>query len=145
VHVETLIKESLVANKSKRRKGSQDPEMPSKPNRKTRLTNQLRLNSKAIFNPSLKYQQPIVIEDEEIEDHISGFDNMEKMAIHTLKMMAGDKEKNKYNKGEILGIKYVVVKTEYPADLDLKQNVMDFGPDPEKDFDGITLDTELVS
>jgi hypothetical protein len=85
VPVDTLIKESPEAKQSRKRKGSQDPEIPSKPNRKTRLTNQLRLNSKEIFNPSLKDQQPIVIEDEDTEEDISGFSNMEEMAIHTLK------------------------------------------------------------
>jgi hypothetical protein len=50
--------------------------MPIKPNRKTRITNQLRLNSKALFNPSLKDHQPIVIEDEDTEEDISGFANM---------------------------------------------------------------------
>jgi hypothetical protein len=36
------------------------------------------------------------------------------------------------------------VKTEYPTNLDLEQNAMDLGPDPEQDSDGITPDTELV-
>jgi hypothetical protein len=58
--------------------------------------------------------------------------------------MTGDKAKKKYNKGETSGIKYIVVKTEYPADLELEQNVMDFGPDPEQDSDDITPDEKLV-
>jgi hypothetical protein len=58
--------------------------------------------------------------------------------------MTGDKERKKY-KGETSGIKYVVVKTEYPADLDLEQNAMDLGPDPEQDSDGITPDTRASS
>jgi hypothetical protein len=66
--------------------------MPSKPNKKTKLTNQLRLKSKEIFNPYLKYQQPIVIEDEDTEENISIFYNMLEMVIHTLKGMTWDKQ-----------------------------------------------------
>jgi hypothetical protein len=95
VPVETLMKESPEAKQSRKRKGNQDPEMPSKPNRKTRITNQLRLNSKALFNPSLKDHQPIVIEDEDTEEDISGFANMEEMVIHTLKKMTWDKGRKK--------------------------------------------------
>jgi hypothetical protein len=91
----------------------------------------------------LKDQQPIVIEDEDTEEDISGFSNMEEMDIHTLKNMTRDKER-KIHKGETSGIKYATMKTEYPADLDLEQNVMDLGPDPEQDSDGITPDTKLV-
>jgi hypothetical protein len=82
-------------------KGNQDPEIPCKPNKKTRFTNQLRLNSKAPFNPSLKYHQPIVIGDEDTEEDISRLANMEEMATYILKKMTGDKENLKYNKGEI--------------------------------------------
>jgi hypothetical protein len=82
VPVDTLIKESHEAKKSKNRKGRDVPRIPSKPNRRTRLTNQLRLNYKALFNPSLKYQQPIVIEDEGTKEDISRFENMEEMDIH---------------------------------------------------------------
>jgi hypothetical protein len=65
--VETFIKEYLEAKQSKKRKGSWVPEIPNKPNRKTRLTNQLRLNSKALFDPSLKEKNPIVIEYEKLK------------------------------------------------------------------------------
>jgi hypothetical protein len=75
IPMETLLKESPEAKKNRKRKGTQGPGMPSKPNRKTRITNQLRLNYKALFNPSLKDPQPIVIEDEDN----SRFSNMEEM------------------------------------------------------------------
>jgi hypothetical protein len=71
----------------KKRKGSQVPKIPRKPNKKMRLTNQLRLNSKALFNPSLKYQNPIVTEDQYIDEDLFEFSNMEDMDIHTLKGM----------------------------------------------------------
>ena len=80
--IDTLIMESREANKSKNMKGRDIPKIPSKPNRRTRLTKQLRLNYRALFNPSLKYQQPIVIEDEDTKKVISRFENMEEMAIH---------------------------------------------------------------
>jgi hypothetical protein len=59
IPMETLLKDSLQAKKNRKRKGTQGPGMPSKPNRKTKITNQLRLNSKALFNPSLKDPQPL--------------------------------------------------------------------------------------
>jgi hypothetical protein len=57
------------------------------------LTNQLRLNSKALFDPSLKEKKPIVIEDQDTDEDPSGFTNMEEMAIHTLKEMPVGKTK----------------------------------------------------
>jgi hypothetical protein len=110
VSLDTQIKDSPVAKQRKKRKGSQVPEMPSKPNRKTRLTNQLRLNSKALFDPSLKEKNPIVIEDQDTDEDLSEFSNMEEMAIHTLKGMTGDKTRKKCSEGETSGVKYVVVK-----------------------------------
>jgi hypothetical protein len=118
--------------------------MPSKPNRKTRLTNQLRLNSKALFDPSLKEKNPIVIEDQDTDEDLSEFSNMEEMAIHTLKGMTGDKTRHKCSEGETSGVKYVVVKTEYIVDPEPEQNVVDTGPDPEQDSDDISPDTEQV-
>jgi hypothetical protein len=141
--VDTLIKEYPEAKQSKKRKTSQDPGMPKKPNIKTRLTNQLRLNSKALFDPSLKDKNPIVIEDEDTEEGLSKFVNMEEMAIHTLKEMIGDKEKKKCSKGEISGVKYVVVKTKYPADMESEKNVMESGSDPEQDSNYLTPGVEL--
>jgi hypothetical protein len=70
--------------------------MPSKPNQKTRLTNQLRLNSKSLFDPSLKEQKPIVIEDQDTDEDPYEFTNMEEMAIHTLKEMSGEKTGKKH-------------------------------------------------
>ena len=61
--------------------------MPNKPNIKTIITNQLRLNSKELFNPSLKDPQPIIIEDE----YSSRFSNMAEMEVHALKKITGDK------------------------------------------------------
>jgi hypothetical protein len=141
--VETFMKESLEAKHSRKRKKNQDLEMPIKPNRKTRITNQLRLNPKELFNPSLKDHQPIVIEDEDIEDDIYGFANMEEMVVHKLKNMTRDKGRMKYNEGETSGRKYATMKIECPADLDLEKNAMELGLDPEEDFDGITPDTNL--
>jgi len=85
--------------------------MLRKPNRTTRLTNQLRINSKALFDPSLKDQKPIVIEYQDIYEDPSKFTNMEEMAIHTLKEMLGDKTRKKYNKGETSRVKPVVLET----------------------------------
>lgn len=54
VPIEALPKISPAARQDRKRKGEQNIEAPSKPNKKTRITNQLRLNSKALFKPSLK-------------------------------------------------------------------------------------------
>jgi hypothetical protein len=51
------------------------------------MTNQLRLNSKALFDPSLKEKKPIVIDDQGTNEDPYEFTNMEEMAIHTLKKM----------------------------------------------------------
>jgi len=84
--------------------------MPRKPNRKTKLTNQLRLNSKAFFDPSLKYQNPIVIEDQDTDEDLFEFTKLEDMAIHTLKGMTGDKIVQKHSEGETSCVKYIAVK-----------------------------------
>jgi hypothetical protein len=52
-----LPKTSLATKQDKKRKGEQNIERPSEPNKKTRITNQLRLNSKDIFKPSLREPQ----------------------------------------------------------------------------------------
>jgi hypothetical protein len=105
VPFDTQIEEPPEEKQGRKKKGKQVPEMPSKPNRKTRLTNQLRLNSKALFDPSLKEKKPIVIEDQDTDEDPSGFTNMEEMAIHTLKEMPIGKTKKKSNKGQTSGIK----------------------------------------
>jgi hypothetical protein len=64
---DTQIGEPPEEKQGRKKKGKQVPGMPSKPNRKTRLTNQLRLNSKSLFNPSLKEHKLIVIEDQDTE------------------------------------------------------------------------------
>jgi hypothetical protein len=110
VSLDTQIKIPLWPNREKRERGARSLEMPSKPNRKTRLTNQLRLNSKALFDPSLKEKNPIVIEDQDTEEDLSEFSNMEEMDIHTLKGMTRDKTRKKCSEGETSGVKYVVVK-----------------------------------
>ena len=46
VPTETLPKTCPAARQDKKRKGEQNIERPSEPNKKTRITNQLRLNSK---------------------------------------------------------------------------------------------------
>jgi hypothetical protein len=71
------------------------------------LTNQLRINSKALFDPSLKEQKPIVIEDQDTNEEPSRFTNMEEMTIHTLKEMPVGKTRNKRNKGHTLGVKTI--------------------------------------
>jgi hypothetical protein len=55
IPVETLLKESHEDNKRKKRKWNQSIGMPNKTNRKIRITNQLRLNSKALFKPALNF------------------------------------------------------------------------------------------
>jgi hypothetical protein len=52
--LDTQSEEPHEAKLGKMKKGKQVPKIPSKPNRKTRLINQLRLNTKAFFNSSLK-------------------------------------------------------------------------------------------
>jgi hypothetical protein len=141
VPMEILIKESPKAKKNKKRKGNQVPIIPNNPIIKTNITNQLRMNSKELFNPSLKDPQPIIIEDEDN----SRFSNMEEMAVHTLKKMTGDKEKLKFSKGETSGVQFATIKMEYPADSGLQQNEREFGPDIEQDSDGISPNTRLPS
>jgi len=99
VPVDTLIKQSPYSKQSKKRKGSRVSEIPSKPNRRTKLINQLRLNSKALWNPSLKDRQPIVIEDRDTEEDICGFSNMEEMVIHTWKRWQEIKQRRNTIKG----------------------------------------------
>jgi hypothetical protein len=53
----------------------------------------LGLNSKAVFDLSLKEKNPIIIEDEDTEEDLLEFSNMEEMDIHTFKEMTGDKER----------------------------------------------------
>jgi hypothetical protein len=125
--VKILLKESPKAKKRKKMKLNQSNMMPNNPNRKTKITNQLRLNSKALFKPSLKDPQPIVIED----DDNPKFSNMEEMVFHTMKNMTGDKGKLKLCKGEASGVQLAAVKIEYLADSSLQQDVGDFGPNPE--------------
>jgi len=67
VSLDIQIEYSPMEKQSKKRKGSQVPEIPSKSNRKISLTNQLRLKSKALFDPYLKEKNPIVIEDQDTE------------------------------------------------------------------------------
>ena len=69
---------------------------------------------------------------------------MEEVAIHTLKGMTGDKTMQKHSEGETSFVKYVAMKIEYIADLELEQDVVDTCPDPEQDFDDIIPDTEHV-
>jgi hypothetical protein len=55
VPAEASPKTSPATKQDMKRKGEKNSGVPSKPNKKTRITNQLRLNSKALFKPSLKY------------------------------------------------------------------------------------------
>jgi hypothetical protein len=58
VPVEASPKTPPTARQDRKRKGEKNIEFPIKPNRKTRITNLLRLNSKVLFNSSLKDPQP---------------------------------------------------------------------------------------
>jgi hypothetical protein len=71
VPVEALPKTPPTSRQDKKRKGEQNIEFPRKKNIKTIITNQLRLKSKALFKPSLKYPQPIVIEDDDSPEYAS--------------------------------------------------------------------------
>jgi len=128
----------MTRNWAERKNGKQVLEMPSKPNQKTRLTNQLRLNSKSLFDPSLKEQKPILIEYQDT----SRFTNMEKMAIHTLKEMVVGKTKKKRNKGHTSCIKPVYLETKYIIGPDPEQDLVETGQDAEKDFEYRSPDSE---
>jgi hypothetical protein len=54
------------------------------------------MNSKALFKPSLKYPQPILIEDDESAE----FSNMEEMEVNILKVMTVKKEESKSSEDE---------------------------------------------
>jgi hypothetical protein len=97
VSFDTQIGEPPETKKGRNKKWKQVPEMPSKPNQKTRLTNRLRINSKALFNPSLKEKNHIVIEDQNSDEEPSRFTNMEEMEIHTLKEMSVGKIRKSMN------------------------------------------------
>jgi hypothetical protein len=109
--LDTNIREPAEEKRGRKKKGKQVPKMPSKPNRNTRLTNQLRLNSKALFNPSLKEKNVIVIEDQDTNEELFGFTKKEEMAIHTLKEMLIGNTRKKRNKVQISGIKLVELET----------------------------------
>jgi hypothetical protein len=87
--METLLKESTKDKKRNKRKGNKSIGIPNKENRKSKITNQLRLSLKVLFKRSLKDPQPIVIEDDEIHE----LSSMEEMVVHTLKKMTKDKGK----------------------------------------------------
>jgi hypothetical protein len=131
VSLDIQIEYSPMEKQSKKRKGSQVPEIPSKSNRKTSLTNQLRLKSKALFDPSLKEKNTIVIEDQDTDEHLYEFTNMEEMAIHTLNGMIGEKTRKKRSEGETSGVKFVAMKTKYIVDPKIEQDWVETGPDPE--------------
>jgi hypothetical protein len=80
--------------------------------KKTRITNQVRLNSKALFKPSLKYPKPIVIEDDDSPE----FSSMEEMEVNVLKGMTVKKEKSKFSEDEAAETPFVRVKKECPTD-----------------------------
>jgi len=63
--METLLKEYFEDNKRNKRKGNKSIGNPNKTNKKTRITNQFRLKSKALFKLSLKDPLPIGIEDDD--------------------------------------------------------------------------------
>jgi hypothetical protein len=131
VPVEASPKTSPASRQDRKRKGEKNIEVPSKPNKKTRITNQLRLNSKALFKPSLKYPQPILIED----DDSPKFSSMEEMTVNVLKGMTVKKEKSKSSEDEAAKTPFVTVKKEYPSDSN-QQGIQDYGFDPEKDSIG---------
>jgi hypothetical protein len=63
---DTPVEESPQVKKSKRGKGKQPVTYPSRP--KTRPKNKLRLNSKAMFKPSLKKDNLIIIDEDVTEE-----------------------------------------------------------------------------
>jgi hypothetical protein len=116
--------------------------MPRKPNRNTGPTNQLRLNSKALFDSTLKDHNPIVIEDQDTNEDPSEFTNMEEMVIHTLREMPLGKTNKKNNKGHTSCVKSVDSEVEFTTGPDLKKYLVDTGPDPEHDFEETGPKTE---
>jgi hypothetical protein len=131
VPVQASPKTSPAARQDKKRKGEKNIEATSKPNIKTRITNQLRLKSKALFNPSLKYPQLIVIEDDDSPE----FSSMKEMEVNVLKGMIVKKEKSKSSEDEATEMPFVTVKKEYPTDS-IQQGIQDYGLDPEQDSIG---------
>jgi hypothetical protein len=131
VPAEASPKTSPPARQDRKRKGEKNIEFPSKPNRKTRIMNQLRLNSKALFKPSLKDPQPILIEDDDSPE----FSSMEEMEVNVLKGMTVKKEKSKSSENEAAKTPFVTVKKEYPSDSS-QQGIQDYGFDPEQDSIG---------
>jgi spore coat polysaccharide biosynthesis predicted glycosyltransferase SpsG len=82
------------------------------PNRKTRIIDELRLKSKALFKTSLKTSQPIVIKD----DDSPKFSSMEEMVVNVLKGMTVKMEKLKSNEVETIETSFVTMRKEYPTD-----------------------------
>jgi hypothetical protein len=62
---DTPVKEFSMKEQSKKKKGKQPARCPYRP--KTRPTNKLRLKSKALFKPSLKEDNLIILEDDNSE------------------------------------------------------------------------------
>jgi len=56
---------------------------------------------------------------------------MEEMVFYTENKMTGDKGNLKFSKGETSGVRFATIKTEYPVDSSLQQDVGDFGLDTE--------------
>jgi hypothetical protein len=131
VPAEALPKTSPIARQDRKRKGEKNIEVPSKPNIKTRITNQLRLNSKALFKPSLKYPQPILIEDDDSPE----FSSMEEMDSQCFEGNDSEKREIKVYEDEAAETPFVTVKKEYPTDSS-QQGIHDYGLDPEQDSIG---------
>jgi hypothetical protein len=81
VPAKSFPKTSPTTRQERNRKGEKNIEVPSKPNIKNRIKNQLRMNSKALFKPSLNDPQSILIED---DDSVK-FSCMEEMEVNVLK------------------------------------------------------------
>jgi len=122
----------------KKRKGIQVPRIPSKPNKKTRLTNQLRLNYKEFWSIlkrikshsdwSLGYwSRPISICQYGVDSHTY------------LERDDKGQYQEKCSKGETSCVKFVVLKTWYIVDPKSEQNVGDNGLNLDEDSDDIIL------
>jgi hypothetical protein len=106
-------------------------EAPRNLNIKTRIINQLRLNSKALFKTSLKDPQPIVIKD----DDSLKFSSMKEMTVNVLKGTTMKKEKSKSSEDEVVETPFLTVKKDYPIDSS-QQGIQDYGLDSEQYYIG---------
>jgi hypothetical protein len=131
------LKHPLQPNKTGRERENKELKHQASKTKKTRIINQLRMNSKALFKPSLKDPQPIVIEDDDSPE----FSSMEEMAVNILKRMTVKKEKSKSNKGETMETPFLTLKRQYPIDFS-QHGIHDYGLDLEQESIGTSPHAE---